>query len=209
MALFICFTALLITSCTSNQIKVDSDEAIDIKNGLVVRDFLVAISQVYDPATSTLQLNAPASRFGQEFENGFRELGYGMQRVTSDQGELFLSYTKTSSENSGNTATSKYKVSVGAVSFERTYAAVTGGGIAPSGPMVIYGTNKPVSLNEDLFPGQSVEVVYAKESEIVLDEGEITVIDASVMSAISALRQNDLPSYKSLNSQDQEIRRCL
>lgn len=201
----VCAISVLLTSCATKEIEVDTEEAIDVKNGLVVRDFLVAISQVYDPSATTIQLNKPVSRFGVELENGFRELGFGMQRVASDQGALFLSYTKTLSENSGKVASETYRVQIDDVGFERTYAAVAAGGIAPTGAMIIYGTEKPIQLSGYLFPGLSVDVVYAEDSDIKLDAGAITVIDESVMTAISELRNSDLPSYKSLNSQNQEI----
>lgn len=205
MPILWCAAALFVSSCANNQVVVESEESTDIKNGLIVRDFIVAISQVHDPASSTIQLNKPGTRFGQELESGFRELGYGMQRVTFDQGELFLSYSINSNENSSNVTTTTYNISVGDVAFERGYAEKTGGGIAPIGPMVVYGTDKAILLNNELFPGQSIEVEYAENDNVGINEGAITIIDASVMDAISKLRQDDLPIYKSLNSQNQEI----
>jgi len=94
---------------------------------------------------------------------------------------------------------------VGDLGFERTYAVLDGGGIAPTGAMIVTGTEEPITLNADLFPGQSVEVKYAEKEEIKFDTSIITVIDVDVMNAIAELSNTTLPSYRSLNSQDQEI----
>jgi len=196
---------LLLTSCaTSNQGK-DSQVVTDVKNGLVVRDFLVAISQVFDPIMTTVQLNAPVTDFGTELENGLREMGFGMQRVTSDHGPTFLSYSKTVSENNRNIATARYKLYIGDIGLERTYAVLDGGGIAPNGPMIVTGTEKQIVLNGELFPGQSTELQYAKEEDIEIEPDSITVIDFEVMDAIAQLRTTSLPSYSALNSQNQQI----
>jgi len=196
---------LLLSSCATNETVEESQVVKDVKNGLVVRDFLVAISQVFDPITTTVQFNAPVTDFGLELERGLREMGYGMQRVTSDHGPTFLSYSKTISENNRSIATARYNLYVGDIGLERTYAVLDGGGIAPNGPMTITGTEKHIVLNGDLFPGQSVELEYAKAEDIQLEPDSITVIDFEVMDAISKLRTTTLPSYKALNSQNQEI----
>lgn len=206
MTLFACTLAFILSACANKPQKVDEPEiGNDIKNGLVVRDFLVAISQVHAPEDTTVQLNAPTSEFGRELERGFIELGFGIQRVTSDQGKQFLSYTKSTTENSNSVATDRYKIFVGDSGFERTYAGIPGGGIAPIGPMMIYGSNTDVKLNDQLFPGQSVEVSYADDEVIKIDPNVLTVIDANVMNAISELRQGELPEYRSLNFRNQEI----
>jgi len=197
--------SIAFASCTAKLGVVDSSKKQDIENGLVVRDFIVATSQLFNPIVTTLQLNEPESSFGIELENGLREVGYGMQRVSSDHGPKFLSYSKTVSENSTKIAITKYQIFIGDISLERTYAVADGGGIAPVGPMTLYGTDKLIALNAELFPGQSAEVVYEDDKEISIDADSITVINTDVMSAITSLRSNNLPSYKSLNSQNQEI----
>ena len=196
---------LLFTSCAINETVDDSQVVKDVKNGLVVRDFLVVISQVYDPIMTTVQLNAPVTDFGFELENGLRTMGYGMQRVTSDHGPYFLSYSKTVSENNRSIATARYKIYVGDIGLERTYAVSESGGIAPNGPMIVTGTEKHIVLNGDLFPGLPVELEYAKEEDIQIEPDSITVIDFEVMNAITKLRTTTLPSYSALNSQNQEI----
>jgi len=197
-------SVLLLSSCATNNTVQDSAVVKDVKNGLVVRDFLVAISQVFDPIMTTVQLNAPVTDFGLELENGLREMGYGMQRVTSDHGPTFLSYSKTVSENNRSIATARYKLYIGDIGMERTYAVLDGGGIAPNGPMIVTGTERQIVLNGDLFPGQSVEVQYAEE-DIKIEPDSITVVDFEVMDAIAKLRTTTLPSYRALNSQNQEI----
>lgn len=197
-------SVLLVSSCATNNTVQDSQVVKDVKNGLVVRDFLVAISQVFEPIVTTVQLNAPVTDFGLELENGLRQMGYGMQRVTSDHGPTFLSYSKTVSENNRSVATARYKLYIGDIGLERTYAVSDGGGIAPNGPMIVTGTESQIVLNGDLFPGQSVEVEYA-EDDLKIEPDSITVVDFEVMDAIAKLRTTALPSYSALNSQNQEI----
>jgi len=196
---------LLLSSCATKEVVEEEQVVQNVKNGLVVRDFLVAISQVYDPMQTTVQLNAPVTDFGLELENGLRKMGYGMQRVESDHGPTFLSYSKVVSENNRNVAIARYKMYVGDIGLERTYAVSDAGGIAPNGPMIVTGTEKNIVLSGDLFPGQSVEVEYIEEEDIRLEPDAVTVIDFEVMDAISKLSTTTLPSYSALNSQNQEI----
>jgi len=176
-----------------------------LKNGLIARDLLVAASQIFNPIETTVQLNTPTTAFGEELEVGLREVGFGVQRVASDQGDNFFSYNKTTSENSGEIPTTSYQLFIGDIGFERTYVAMSDGVIAPVGPMTVYGTEEPIQLSPELFPGQSVEVSYAKNDDFAIEPNAITIIDTSVMSAIAELGTGELPSYKSLNSQNQAV----
>lgn len=198
------FVSIALSGCATTQ-TTDTAQERGIKNGLVVRDFLYAMAQIHQPIGSTLQIGKPTTAFGIELENGFREVGYGMQRVKADQGPMFMTYGVSSQSSSSGQSTSVYKVFIGDIGLERIYVDVEGGGIAPAGPMKIYGTEKPVKLNEDIFPGQSLEVVYQLGSEVDFDSNAITVIDENIMQAITKLKTQNIPSYKSLNSQNQEI----
>ena len=201
----ICGAVLLLSSCATKEVVEEEQVVQNVKNGLVVRDFLVAISQVYDPIQTTVQLNAPVTDFGSELENGLQKMGYGMQRVESDHGPTFLSYSKIVSENNRNIAIARYKIFLGDIGLERTYAVSDTGGIAPNGPMIVTGTEKNIVLSGDLFPGQSVEVEYLQEEDIRLEPDAVTVIDFEVMDAITKLSTTTLPSYNALNSQNREI----
>lgn len=198
------FIILALNGCVTSPEQSTSQER-DIKNGLVVRDLLYSMSQIFPPHKTTLQIGKPSTAFGQELENGFREVGYGMQRVEADQGPMFMTYGVASQSRSGGRSTSTYNVFIGDVGLERLYVDVEGGGIAPAGPMKVFGTDKEIELNEELFPGQSLEVTYETDSEVKFDAAAITVIDDEVMKAISKLKTQNIPSYKSLNSQNQEI----
>jgi len=195
---------IALAGCSTAE-KKDTAEERDIKNGLVVRDILFAMTQILPPNTTTLQIGKPTTSFGQELENGFREVGYGMQRVVADQGPMFMTYGVKSESASGGQSTSIYKVFVGDIGLERMYVDAEGGGIAPAGPMNVFGSKKRVQLSGDIFPGQSLEVAYLGESDVEFDAAAITVINEEVMQAIAELKTQNIPSYKSLNSQNQEI----
>jgi len=50
-----CMSLLLLSSCATNNLGQDKQADEEFKNGLVVRDFVVAISQVLNPIITTVQ----------------------------------------------------------------------------------------------------------------------------------------------------------
>ena len=202
--LLVALALLALSACgTTGQGQAKSERS--LIHGVVARDLLFVAAQLFPPLDTTIQLGKPNSAFGAELEKGLREIGYGLQRIKSDQGQFYLSYSESSRSTSSSSATLTYSMYIGDVGLERAYANVDGAGVAPLGPMKVFGTNRPVNLSEEMFPGQSLEVEYANSSDVEIDLSAITIIDKEIMAAITDLRTQPIPSYKTLNSQSQEI----
>ena len=199
------FAALAIGACaTPSALSISQQE--QAKHGLVARDLLYVMAQILPPNSTTVQVGTPNSSFGLELENGFREIGYGMQRMEADQGPMFVTYSEAVQSSSRANMTLTFAVFVGEIGLERTYANKEGGGMAPLGPMRVFGTNQAVDVSDQLFAGDSLGVSYVKTAEPEYNVSAITVLDEDIMAAITTLRtQPSLPSYKSLNSQNVEI----
>jgi len=172
---------------------------------LVARDLLYVMAQLLEPNETTFQLGRPSTEFGLELERGFREIGYGLQRVNADQGPNFMNYTESTNVSNTGKNTFRFKVFIGDIGLERVYTQLDRVGLAPAGPMIVYGTRKSVVLSDLLFPEQSLDVVYRNGEDAVVDDSLITVFDAEVVSAIGELRNQSLPSYKTFNAADREI----
>lgn len=201
------FFLLTASSCVqfTGSTRNDSES---FKNAVVARDLLFAMAQVLPSSDTTIQHSEPNSEFGQELLNGLREMGYGLQRMQADQGPRYMSYSELSRSTSSHGGTATYSLFVGDVGFERVYVNVDDNRIAPLGPITVFGTQQQLVLNDQLFPGGSLEVSYATSTEPEIDPTAITaitVIDEEIMEAISNLQSQNLPSYKTLNSQNQVI----
>jgi len=200
-----CLLGLFLSSCASSQLQPGVTKVSRADNELVARDLLYVMAQLLEPNETTFQLGQPATEFGLELEKGFREIGYGMQRVGSDHGPNYMSYTESTNVSNTGRNTFRYKVFIGDIGLERVYTEVDEVGLVPSGPMNVYGTRQSVVLSDLLFPGQSSDVVYRNNDDDAVDDSLITVFDAEVVSAIGELRTQQLPSYKTFNAEDREI----
>ena len=63
---------------------------------LVATNFVAALVQLPElrPAGTTLQLTAPTSVFGNVLVRALEDAGYGMQRVSADQGSRYVTYSR-------------------------------------------------------------------------------------------------------------------
>jgi len=76
--------------------------------------------------------------------------GYGVQRVTADQGEKFVSYSKSNFVSETNSPT-KYEIAVGLVSISRNYE-FSNGQVFPTAPIEIVGVEPTkIVINNDLY----------------------------------------------------------
>lgn len=194
-----------VSGCGSTQIQPGVPQANRLQIEVVARDLLYVMAQILEPNATTFQLGHPGTEFGKELERGFREIGYGMQRVEADQGPNFMTYSESTNVASTGKNTYRYRVFIGDVGLERVYTEVASVGLVPSGPMQVYGTRQSVTLSDLLFPDQSQDIVYRTSDDDAVDESLITVFDDEVVTAIGELRSQNLPRYKTFNSADQEI----
>jgi len=99
----------------------------------------------------TLQINPPQTAYGNAVVRALEDAGFGLQKVSADQGKHFVSYSKRISETESGLVTD-YQLSVGQVSLRREYG-VRGSLLYPSSLMTIDGTDSisDIELSDDIF----------------------------------------------------------
>ena len=120
---------------------------------LIVLDLVTAMVQVHElvPLTTTLQVSEPRGAYGKKLVDALESAGYGLQWVSADQGDNYLSY-----ENriirSDRRDTREFAVSVGDIRLHREYK-VESGRVVPSSVVDVSGTRgfSPVVLDESIF----------------------------------------------------------
>ncbi len=85
----------------------------------------------------TLQINDPKTAYGNAIVRALEDAGFGLQRVSADQGRNYVSYSKRLSETEAGFVTD-YELSAGKVTLQREYS-VQGSRIYPSSLMNIDG----------------------------------------------------------------------
>jgi len=102
----------------------------------------------------TLQINPPQTAYGNAVVRALEDAGFGLQKVSADQGKHFVSYSKRISETESGLVTD-YQLSVGQVSLRREYG-VRGSLLYPSSLMTIDGTDSisDIELSDDIFVEQ-------------------------------------------------------
>lgn len=122
----------------------DTDEAV------VAVDLVAAMMQLpaLSPFGSTLQFSDPCSVFGHALLVAIEEGGYGVQRVTEDQGLRYVTYGK-SQVVGVDDAQIAYFVRVGKINVERRYRR-RGAQLVPVSPIRVVGTEPvPLIVNDD------------------------------------------------------------
>lgn len=114
---------------------------------------LVQIPEM-NPGIATLQINKPKSAFGNAITRALEDAGFGMQLVSADQGNKFVSYSKRLAETESGLVTD-YELAVGKIQLSREYV-VQGEAIFPSSLMSITGTDyiADIDLADDIFTEQ-------------------------------------------------------
>ena len=104
--------------------------------------------------TVTLQVNDPQTAYGNAIVRALEDAGFGLQRVTADQGQNYVSYSKRLSETESGLVTD-YALTVGKISLRREYIA-DGALIYPSSLMSIDGTESiaDIGLADEIFSEQ-------------------------------------------------------
>lgn len=123
---------------------------------LIATNLVATLVQIPEmrPATVTLQFNSPQSAFGNAVIRALEDAGFGMQMVSADQGQQFVSYSKRLSETESGLVTD-YALAVGRIRLSREYV-VEQGAVFPSSLMKISGTDHiaDIELADNLFAEQ-------------------------------------------------------
>ena len=108
---------------------------------LIATNLIAALVQIPEmrPATATLQVSPPQTAFGNALVRALEDAGFGLQRVSADQGQRYVSYSKRLAETESGVVTD-YSLAVGKIKLSREYQ-VQDQAIYPSSLMNITGTN--------------------------------------------------------------------
>lgn len=131
----------------------------DVELELVGVDLVSVLIQLpaLSPFFTTLQFSPPPTAFGEVLERTLRDSGYGMQRVSDDQGQHYVSYLHTLDTNARGRQIATYAVRVAGIEVERDYRRESVGGrgttrLVPVSAIRVVGTTPtPVVVNDDLY----------------------------------------------------------
>ncbi len=126
---------------------------------LIATNLVATLAQIPEmrPTTATLQINTPQTAFGNVIR-ALEDAGFGMQLVTADQGQNFVSYSKRFSETESGLVTD-YTLAVGKIRLSREYI-VNGNAVYPSSLLNISGTDSiaDIELADNIFAEQAREM---------------------------------------------------
>lgn len=105
--------------------------------------------------TVTLQINEPQTAYGNAVVRALEDAGFGLQRVSADQGQNYVSYRKRLSETESGLITD-YQLSVGKIRLRREYTVQDRNVIYPSSLLTIDGADSiaDIELSDAIFVEQ-------------------------------------------------------
>lgn len=120
---------------------------------LVATDLVAALVQVpgLHPLTTTLQIAAPTSAFGNLVARALEDAGYGLQRVAADQGDAYVRYSRRFAETDSGPV-EDFTLSVGPVALAREYVSGPDGAIYPASPLLVDGGEDVPDILVDARP---------------------------------------------------------
>lgn len=157
--LVLLLSMLALTGCTTTttetvELQLTDDVSLDdnAPEALIATDLVSVLMQLpgFSPWATTLSLSAPNNLFGSNILNVLRLSGYGIQRVSADQGTKYVSYSKSKIVSNAN-ATTNYSISIGRLTVSREYDIVEDQ-IYPTSLISIIGAEpKDITLNESMY----------------------------------------------------------
>lgn len=152
---------------------------------LVAINLVAALVQIPEmrPERATLQVSAPASAFGHAIVRALEDAGFGVQRVSNDQGRNYVSYSERFAETESGPVTD-FTLSVGGIRLSREYVE-RDGNIYPSSLMTVLGTESAanIALADDVFREQggagTAFISGARSSEGIDDGSGIRTVDVA------------------------------
>ncbi len=123
---------------------------------LISTNLVSALVQVPEMkvGTATLQVSNPTTAFGNTLVRALEDAGFGIQRVSADQGLNYVTYGKRLSETEAGPVTD-YSVAVGEIEVRREYN-IKDNKIFPSSLLLVTGTDRIVDivLDDSIFSEQ-------------------------------------------------------
>lgn len=176
----------------------------------ILNDLSAVVVQIYDPIDTTLQINSEDKDATlQYFISKLVEQGFGIQRVSADQGANFVSYTRVDSTRN-NKPHIRFSMNIGAVSISRDYAVARKHKVVPASMVRLSGTRVAVTVDEQAFsPQVTTNRSFAQAQHVAslnLNEQSpvISLITPELVEKVSA-NSSEGPSLQALNSSKIEI----
>jgi len=144
-------------------------------NEVMVRDLVSSLVQIMPPSTTTVQVSAmPPSSVYPLVVGAMAIKGYGIQKVSEDQGANFVTVDLDTTVSDKPTSSYRMRIGVGAMSISRSYDLVADEAIQPASPFRLYGTRASIDIAATLFGANGISVDSASATEyvapIALDE---------------------------------------
>ena len=145
------------------------------------------------------------------FIEQFARSGYGIQRVSADQGSNFFTFTRTEQLDDNGRPFVRFDSSIGAVDIGRDYLIPGANTVSPASPIRLSGTRIPVSVPDK--PNGRFQITDASNSRAVyvaslnLSQQAPPVISLITDDVVSAVAEQGTPpsSFQALNSSRVEI----
>ncbi|MFK7992691.1 MAG: hypothetical protein AB8B87_01045 [Granulosicoccus sp.] len=113
----------------------------------IAADIIRIARQIYTPFNTTLQVsNNNTDPLLTHFVNEFAKAGYGIQRVSADQGSNFFTFTRTEQPGDTGEPLIQFDASIGAVDIGRDYQVPRANMISPASPVRLSGTRVSVNV---------------------------------------------------------------
>lgn len=174
----------------------------------MVNDLSAVVVQIFNPFDTTLQVTrSNRDPIMQYFVGVLAKQGFGIQRVSADQGAHYLTYERKSTDADNGLL---FSVSIGPVVVSRRYQLIENNVISPTSVVQLSGTRVPVTVvdapsgrfrvnDPDLSRAQYVATLSLDEQSPL-----ISLITPDVVSNVTT-RSATGPSLQALNSSKIEV----
>ena len=156
---------------TRQEIETDIQNRLDDEQ-VMIDDLLSAIVQIFPPIDSTVQISAEDdNELTLLVADTMAHAGFGIQKVTTDQGTSLLTTDTQAGKQSDNGSPTKHlRIDIGQVSIGRTYRVSNNRAIQPSSSFKVYGSRARIDPGKTLFGTSMVEANTEYQAPIRLNE---------------------------------------
>lgn len=171
---------------------------------LVATNLVAALVQIPEmrPALATLQVNTPGTAFGNVIVRALEDAGFGLQKVSADQGRNYVSYSQRFAQTESGPV-DDFTLSVGRIELARAYVR-RDGNIYPSSLMEITGSDSiaDIALADDVFSEQggagTAFISGARPTQGVADDHGVRTVDVNDFDELPLERRTSQQSVLAL-----------
>ncbi len=177
----------------------------------MISDLMSAIIQIYPPTETTVQVSiAPSSKEYKQVVQALALKGYGVKRVSSDQGSMLVVVDKTSEVAENNFTGSTIRIGIGPVSVGRSYEHDSANETRPVSPFRLYGTRATIGVASTHFGAKSMPNKLVSDAEYAapdLLKERLPALSLITPELVRRVAENTAGSleFTSLNSSQVEV----